>query len=336
MRTEREIIDATRPFAKEDRVRSWAHVATSFALLASVASIALVARSPLVRVAASLVEGLAIVRAFILLHDFLHGAILRGSRLARAIFWAFGLAVLTPPPVWRESHNYHHAHNGKLVGSHLGSFPIVTPAMWARMSPARRLAYRIARHPATMLLGYLTVFGWGMCLSPLAKAPRKNASAALALAAQPMLAWMVVRTLGWSSWISGVFAPLWLAMAIGSYLFYAQHNFPGARFQPRQSWSYVRAALESSSFMPMGPVMRFFTGNIGFHHVHHLNASIPFYRLPDAMAAVPELQHPATTTLAPSDVVSCLRLDVWDPSRGEMAALDAYPPSPSPASTPPS
>ena len=112
--------------------------------------------------------------------------------------------------------------------------------------------------------------------------------------------------------------PLMIACTLGAYLFYAQHNFPNMHVQPRESWSYARAALESSSYMEMGPVMRFFTGNIGYHHVHHLNPVIPFYRLPEAMAAIPELQSPGRTSLRPRDIAVCLRLKLWDPETDHM------------------
>jgi omega-6 fatty acid desaturase (delta-12 desaturase) len=313
-RSEREILDSTRPFARDDRARSWGHVAATFALLAASAWGAIALPWWPLRVAASIVEGLTLVRAFILFHDFLHGAILRGSLPARALFTAYGMLVLTPPRVWRDTHNYHHAHNGKIVGSHVGSYPIATVAMYARMTRAQRFAYRAARHPLTIALGYFTVFGWGMCVGPFLRAPRKNAGGVVALAVQAAIAWATVRWLGWSAYALGVLGPLMLATALGGYLFYAQHNFEGARFQPRESWSYVRAALESSSYMPMGPVMRFFAGNIGYHHVHHLNPGIPFYRLPDAMAAIPELQSPKVTRLRWHDVVAGFRLALWSPA----------------------
>jgi omega-6 fatty acid desaturase (delta-12 desaturase) len=326
-RSERDILDATRPFAREDRARSWLLVGSTFGLLALLAWGALALPWWPARVVASIALGLTIVRAFILFHDFFHGAILRGSLPARALFSIFGILVMAPPRVWKETHNYHHAHNGKIVGSHVGSYPIVTVAMWSRMTTPARLAYRAARHPATIALGYLTVFAWGMCLAPLLRAPRKNLACLAALVAQPALAWGVVRALGWSAYLLGVAGPLALAMAVGAYLFYAQHNFPDARFQPRESWSYVRAALESSSYMPMGPVMRFFSGNIGYHHVHHLNPAIPFYRLPEAMAAIPELRAPVTTRLRPQDVLASFRLDVWDPAQEKLVDAPSAPPT---------
>jgi omega-6 fatty acid desaturase (delta-12 desaturase) len=105
---------------------------------------------------------------------------------------------------------------------------------------------------------------------------------------------------------------------LGSYLFYAQHNFPGVVFRNNVEWSYANAALESSSYMKMNPFMEWVTANIGYHHIHHLNSRIPFYRLPEAMANIPGLQHPKVTTLKPSDIIKCLRLKVWDPDKNKM------------------
>jgi omega-6 fatty acid desaturase (delta-12 desaturase) len=322
-RSDREVIDATRPFASEDRARSWLHVTTTLALLAISVWCALRLHTWPVRALSSIVAGLTLVRGFILFHDFFHGAILRGSIAGRALFTAYGLLVMTPPRIWRETHNYHHAHNGKIVGSHVGSYPVVTVAMWSRMSPLERFGYRAARHPLTIALGYFTVFAWGMCISPFLRAPKKNLMCVAALATQVLLAWLTVGELGWSAYGFGVFAPLAIATAAGSYLFYAQHTFPGVIFQPRESWSYVRAALESSSYMPMGPVMAYFTGNIGFHHVHHLNSTIPFYRLPEAMQSIPELRSPRTTRLRLPDIFGNFRIDLWDPTRGELVPFEA-------------
>jgi omega-6 fatty acid desaturase (delta-12 desaturase) len=116
----------------------------------------------------------------------------------------------------------------------------------------------------------------------------------------------------------GFLFPLNIAFIAGTYLFYAQHNFEGVKLRGRHEWEFTRAALESSSYMPMGPAMRWFTGNIGYHHVHHLNSRIPFYRLPEAMAAIPELQHPGETRLRPRDVFACLSLKLWDAEAQQM------------------
>jgi len=129
----------------------------------------------------------------------------------------------------------------------------------------------------------------------------------------------VAYSLGGATLFFAFLLPNLISHALGAYLFYAQHNFPTAHIQAREEWTFVRAALESSSYMQLGPVMRYFTGNIGYHHVHHLNHRIPFYRLPEAMAGIPELQNPrGMTSLAPRDVLACLRLKLWDPAAGRL------------------
>jgi len=317
----KELIEATRPFAKEAVFRSNAHLVLGLAIAAGCALIA--ARDgwwPL-RCLASVGEGLIIVRLFIIYHDFMHGSVLRNSRIARAILHTFGFLVMAPPRVWRETHNYHHAHTAKIVGSGIGSFPMVTTAMWQKMPKAMRLRYRAARHPLTILFGYFTLFMWGFCIASLVRAPRKYWSAGVAVLLNWALTFAIAKMAGAATLALAFGLPLAIACALGGYLFYAQHNFPGMDVQPRETWSFADAALRSSSYMRTGRFMTFVTGNIGFHHVHHLNPSIPFYRLPEAMRSIPELQDPITTSLSPKDVRACLSLKLWDAERGTLVAF---------------
>ena len=318
MRDGKALMDAVRPYASEDLSRSWWALLTTLALLVVTTTASATTHAIVFRIPLAVLSGLTIVRMFALYHDFMHGAILRRSRVARAIFYIYALLVLTPPRVWRETHNYHHAHTAKLVGSHVGSYPMVTTAMWRRMAPRDRLRYRIARHPLTILFGYFTVFVFGMGVSPFLRSPRKYWDSAAALVLHALVVAAIVRSFGFPAFLFTYGLPLLIATAVGSYLFYAQHNFPGVRVQPREHWSYIDAALGSSSYTRMGPVMRFFGGNIGYHHVHHLHPQIPHYRLPEAMAAVAALQDPPTTSLGWHDVMACLGLKLWDTERGQM------------------
>jgi acyl-lipid omega-6 desaturase (Delta-12 desaturase) len=325
-RSDKELIDATRPFAVESRTRSWWALLSTLALFAVLVAIASLSTIMAARIAASTVAGLVIVRLFIIYHDYLHGAIFRKSKIARGFFYVYGMFVLTPPGVWRESHNYHHAHTAKIIGSHVGSYMMVTPAIWAKMSASERFLYKTIRHPLTLAAGVFTIFMYGMCVSPLRRAPKKHWEASIALSAFWLVSVGLVLAAGWATWLFAYFLPLAIATSFGAYLFYAQHNFPDIHIQPRESWSYTRAALESSSYMKMSKLMAWFTGNIGYHHVHHLNQQIPFYRLPEAMAGIPELRNPATTTLMPRDIIANFRLKLWDPERREMVGYpDAEP-----------
>lgn len=318
-RSGRALIDATRPYLAEDRPRSRREIAITFALLAVLLAAAVAPPLALfVRIASSLVAGLVVVRGFILYHDFQHGALLRGSRIGRLLFGLYGLLVLTPPSVWRATHNYHHAHTAKLVGSHVGSFWTVTVDMYAKLTPRERAMYRFVRSPLNVALGYLTIFLYGMCLSAFLRNPRKHRDGLAALLLHLALTAVLVVFAGVEVWLLGLVLPLVVACAVGGYLFYAQHNFEGIEIQPRETWEYTRAALESSSYLHTGAVLRWLTANIGYHHVHHLNPGIPFYRLPEAMDGVAELHHPHETSLRPRDVASCFRLKLWDPAQHRM------------------
>ena len=314
----RALVEATKAFTTEDVSESWRHLSVVLVVLAlGTAAAALAPYWPL-RLLAALVNGLVIVRLFIVYHDFMHGALLRGSRAAKVILSAYGILVMAPPRVWKETHNYHHAHTAQIVGSHIGSFPVVTVEMWKKMRTRDRVKYRIVRHPLTILFGYVPIFMIGMCVNSLRKSVTRYWDSAVALVVNWALTALLIWQFGFATAFFTYLLPLMVATATGGYLFYAQHNFPEMMLQPRHEWTYARAALESSSFMPMGPVMRWFTGNIGYHHVHHLNPQIPFYRLPETMASMPALQQPGETTLKPWDVWRCLQLKLWDPTQRKM------------------
>jgi omega-6 fatty acid desaturase (delta-12 desaturase) len=321
-RSGKELIDATRPYAEEDRAKSWFHVFETFGVLG--ASLGIAGALPLtaamlpLKVLAALVGGLTLVRGFILFHDYMHGAILRNSPVAKALFTFYGCVLMTPPLTWKQTHNYHHAHTAQIVGSHVGSFMVLTTDMYKRATPQQQRMYRISRHPLTILFGYFTIFVYGFLVASFVRNPKKNWSSLTTLLGHVAAVAAIAAFGSWQAVLFGYFLPLFVALASGAYLFYAQHNFPDMHIEPRETWSYTGAALESSSYMELGPVMAWFTGNIGYHHVHHLNPTIPFYRLPEAMAAIPELRNPHKTTVRPRDIAECFRLKLWDPSVGRM------------------
>ena len=320
-RAGRDLIEATRPFVPETRALSWWHLLSTMGALAlCVAAAARPVVWPL-RLAVSVVAGLVTVRLFILYHDFVHGALLRGSKIARVLLYPFGIVVMTPPRVWKETHNYHHAHTAKLVGSNIGSFATMTTQQWAQASAGERRRYQLVRHPLTVLGGYFTIFMLDMCLMSFLRSPRKRWDSLVSLLFNWGMSALLIAKAGFAVFVFAYFIPLAVATASGAYLFYAQHNFADTHIQPRETWSYDRAALESSSYMETGPIMGWFTGNIGYHHVHHLNPTIPFYRLPEAMAGIPELQNPGRTRLSPREIAACFQLKLWDPEQGRMVGF---------------
>ncbi|RYZ30045.1 MAG: fatty acid desaturase [Sphingobacteriales bacterium] len=321
MRSGKELILATKAFVKEDRNKSWTATLSTFALLIASMAVALTAPWFALKLAAGIFQGLVIVRFFVIYHDYLHHTILQKSAIANAIMTAFGIYILAPKSIWKRSHDYHHNHNSKLFSASIGSYPVATRKKFESMSKGERREYLAIRHPLTILLGYLSMFMFGMCINSLMSSPRRHLDSLLALILHAAFISVTVIFLGWQAWLCGIMIPFFISTAIGAYLFYAQHNFPGVIFQANEDWAYETAALKSSSYMKTNAFWAWVTANIGYHHVHHLNSRIPFYRLPEVMKALPELHGATITTLSPRDIAACLRLKIWDPALQKMMPL---------------
>lgn len=321
MRTGKELILATKPFAKEIRWKSWYYtLSTLFILVVLFAAIILMPWL-LARIACSILAGLVLVRLFVIFHDYQHHSILAHSVIADALFTAFGIFILVPPSIWKRTHDYHHNHNSKLFSSSVGSFPIITKEKFLDATKGEQRQYLLIRHPLTIALGYFSVFFFGMSVQSFISSPRRHWDSIIAVSVHVLLSVTAFWFLGWLGWLLLILVPFLIASALGAYLFYAQHNFPGVKFKEDIEWSYDHAALESSSYMKMNLFWEFMTANIGYHHIHHINSRIPFYRLPEAMKKIPELQTATITTLNPSDIIACLKLKVWDVERNEMIPL---------------
>ncbi|MFM9948844.1 MAG: fatty acid desaturase family protein, partial [Saprospiraceae bacterium] len=266
----KELILATRPYAQEQRLKSWFHALSTLTLLVGLTVVILMVPIWPVRIVSSIFLGLVIVRMFIIYHDYLHQSILQHSAFADAIMTLFGLYILAPKSIWKRSHNYHHDHNSKLFSASIGSYPIASKSKFLNMTPSERRAYLAIRHPLTITFGYITMFILGMCVSSFASSPRRHWDSLLALVLHAIFIVLVIVFFGWQVWLLAIFLPFLIAEGIGSYLFYAQHNFPGVVFQENADWTYEKAALESSSYMVTNPFMSWVTGNIGYHHIHHL------------------------------------------------------------------
>ncbi len=324
MRTGKDLIMATKPFAKEIRWKSWYVTLSTFLMLV----LCIVGTFPnyghyyepniMLRIVFSIFTALLLSRFFIIFHDYQHHTILRKSFVASIIFTMFGFYMITPPSIWKRSHDHHHNHNAKLFSASIGSFPIMTKQKFLDASNKERMIYLAIRNPINMFFAYFTTFMFGMCIQSFMSSPRRHWDSLLTLIFHYSAAVFLFVYFGWDTWFLTFFLPFFLSHMLGSYLFYAQHNFPGVIFKKNADWNYTDAAMESSSYMKMNPIMQWFTANIGLHHIHHLNSKIPFYRLPEAMAAIPELQKATVTTLKPKDIISCLKLKVWDQEQNKM------------------
>jgi acyl-lipid omega-6 desaturase (Delta-12 desaturase) len=322
MRTGKELIAASKEFSSEDRARSWRETIFTLLITAVVIALLFIQTLPvLVLLVLSVCAALLFVRLFVIYHDYQHNAILQRSTLASIIMQAIGIFLLAPQAIWKRSHDYHHNNNSKLTISGIGSYPTICKSRYLTLTKKERYVYLVNRHPLTVIFGYFTLFIYWLNLKSFIQSPKKHIDSFVALLLHFVGAALIWNLLGIKAFAIIWFLPFFLAFAMGSYLFYCQHNFPGAQFRENHDWKYDHAALASTSYMVMNPVMQWFTGNIGYHHVHHLNSRIPFYRLPEVMEKMPELHNVKTTSWNPLEMIRCFRLKLWDPDRGRMITL---------------
>lgn len=320
-----DLLKATSAYAVERPWRSWWCVLSTLLLLGLSLYGIYLNQLLWLDILFSVLSGLLLVRMFVIYHDHQHGAILRESRIGRVLMWCYGIFTLAANSVWKDSHNYHHANNSKLRGAHIGSYPIMTADKFVKKTAAEKRKYLFMRHPLTILFGYVFIFHLGMCLVPFLNKPKRHFDCIIACVFHVMLCVLTVVFLGWLALLFMLIIPFFIMSAFAAYFFYAQHNFPGASFVRTADWSYVGAAMRSTSFMKLNPLLHWFSANIGYHHIHHLNARIPFYRLPEVMADFEELQQPLCTSLWPWEIWRCLRLKVCDINSGKLIPLSELP-----------
>ncbi|MBK5278727.1 MAG: fatty acid desaturase [Bacteroidia bacterium] len=322
MRTGKELIAASKEFTGENRVRSWIEILGTILLSILAFSITLFDSVPIsVRLLFSILCGLLYVRMFVIYHDYQHRAILQRSTVAEWLMQVVGIYLLAPQTIWKRSHEHHHNNNSKLTITGIGSYPTITTDRFLHLSKKEQRIYLLNRHPLTIIFGYFTLFIYWLNLKSFVQSPARHLDSFIALIFHIAAAATIWYFLGSITFLISWFIPFFLAFATGSYLFYCQHNFPGAKFQENHSWTYDYAAMASTSCMVMNPVMQWFTGNIGYHHVHHLNSRIPFYRLLETLRSMPELGSAPTTSWELTEIIKCFRLKLWDPERGQMVTL---------------
>jgi acyl-lipid omega-6 desaturase (Delta-12 desaturase) len=276
--------------------------------------------SPLLAIVLAPVGAVFLLRTYIVFHDCSHGSFL-ASRRGNVWLGTFcGLLVLSPFVRWRHDHAIHHATSGDLDKRGVGDLPTLTVAEYYERRWPGRLGYRILRSPAVMFgIGPVYAMIVGPRIVARNARPRMRASVIwtdVALA-------VVVGSLIWLIGI-GDFLLVWapaalLAGAVGIWLFYVQHQFEDAYWQRSAGWSYADAALRGSSFLKLSKPLRFVTGNIGYHHIHHLSVRIPSYNLPRAHEENPVFR--SVPTLSLWDGLRAVRLKLWDEQRGRLVTF---------------
>jgi len=254
-----------------------------------------------------------LMRLFMIQHDCGHGSFFRSRRARDLVGFWIGVLTLTPHAYWRKTHAYHHAHSGDLDLRGFGDIDTLTVAEHLALPWRSRLAYRVYRHPLVLfgvgaVLHFVVVhrFPW-TTPREWTKAWRSVWLTNLALAG---ILFLMAMTIGLESFLLVHTPVLFVTCSLGVSLFYVQHQFENTYWHRHENWDYYDAALEGSSLLVLPKPLQWLTANIGIHHVHHLSARIPNYRLQEAMTAVPELQNPTRVTLG--DTLELVTLTLWD------------------------
>jgi len=263
-----------------------------------------------------------LVRLFMIQHDCGHGSFFSRRYLNDFVGRALGVLTLTPYDFWKRTHNIHHASFGNLDRRGIGDITTLTVREYLALPRWRRLCYQLYRHPITMFgIGpaYLFIIQHRLPIglmrdgfAPWASAMATNVAIAAFFAA---LMWLV----GVGPFLLIQLPVTLLSASIGVWLFYVQHQFENTSWTENGIWTLSHAALHGSSFYELPGLLRWFTANIGVHHVHHLCSRIPFYRLQHVMDDHPELKTCGRLTLPQS--LKCVRLSLWDENRQRLVSF---------------
>ncbi|HVS04314.1 MAG TPA: fatty acid desaturase [Thermoanaerobaculia bacterium] len=263
-------------------------------------------------------------RLFIIQHDCGHGSYFRSPRANNAVGFLLGILTLTPYQYWRRTHAIHHATAGDLDRREFGDIKTLTVAEYLALSPWRRLGYRLYRNMFVLLLlapFYQFVIKHRFPMDAPREWKREWASVMWTNAALAAVLTAFGLTIGLGRFAL-VHGPIFVfAGALGIWLFYVQHQFEDTYWRNHPEWDFHRAGIEGSSFLDLPRWLHWFTGNIGYHHVHHLASRIPNYSLRRCMEENPELHH--VTRLSIREAVRCGGLKLWDEEAQELAGFGA-------------
>lgn len=259
----------------------------------------------------AILAGGFLIRVFIIFHDCGHGSFFK-SRLANDI-WGFITGVLTFTPYyhWRWEHSVHHATTGHLERRGVGDIWTLTVEEYLESSRWKRFSYRLARNPFILFVIAPLVIFLVLQRFPAAKAKRRErASVWIMNVAVLAQAAGLIAIFGFLPWLIIQLIVMAVAGSAGVWLFYVQHQFEDAYWERGEDWDYTAAALQGSSFYKLPKVLQWFSGSIGFHHIHHLSPRIPNYHLERCHRSDPMFADVKPTTLFGS--LKSLTYRLWD------------------------
>jgi omega-6 fatty acid desaturase (delta-12 desaturase) len=263
-----------------------------------------------------------LVRFFIIQHDCGHGSFLPSRRANDAVGRIMSVLTLTPYGLWRREHAMHHAGSGNLERRGVGDIETWTVEEYLSRSWHQRLRYRVYRNPV-----FLFGFGVPFYFLILQRLPwfhglpaRESWKSVAGLNAVMLVLYGALAVwLGLGTTLKVLVPIVFVASAVGGWLFFVQHQFEETLWDDPEEWDFQVAAINGSSYYALPRVLQWFTGNIGLHHIHHLNSMIPNYRLQECMDALPVLGNINRLTVGES--LKCVRLTLWDPEQRRLVGF---------------
>ena len=252
-----------------------------------------------------------LTRIFIIFHDCTHHSFFKDRRANRIVGTIMGVLTLFPFDQWGHEHSVHHATSGNLDKRGTGDIWTLTVDEYLAAPFKLRFAYRFYRNPWVMFgLGPIYVFLLKNRFNRKGARKKEKNNTYLTNVLIVVFAALLCLAVGWQSFLLVQGSIFMISGSIGIWLFYVQHTFEDSYFEENEEWEYVLAAVEGSSFYKLPKLMQFLTGNIGYHHVHHLSPRVPNYKLEMAHNNTQPLENVPTITLATS--LRSLRFRLWD------------------------
>ncbi len=261
-----------------------------------------------------------LVRTFIVFHDCTHGSFLPSKRANAAVGTILGLFTFSSFACWRHAHLVHHGTAGDLGRRGVGDLPTMTVAEYRAATPRKRRIYRVFRHPLAMFgLGPFVALIIQPRIVPGSARPRIKRRVHLTNFTLAVLVAGLCLLLGWENFLLIETPTVAISGAVGIWLFFVQHQFDDVYWADTETWTFAEAALRGSSYLKLPQPLQFFTGNIGLHHVHHLNARIPNYNLQRAHDENAVFR--AVPVLTLSEGVRAVRLKLYDTDEQRMVTF---------------
>ncbi len=253
------------------------------------------------------------VRAFIIFHDCGHGSFFKSQKANDILGTITGILTFTPYFSWRRDHAIHHATAGDLDRRGTGDVTTMTVREYLAAPWWKKFSYRVFRNPLIMFtIGSFLVFTVANRFHKPTDGKKEIASVWWTNIALAVLIGTLILLVGWKTYLLVQLPIMFLGTSAGVWLFYVQHNFDPTYWERHNKWAFVKAGFEGSSYYKLPAILQWFTGNIGFHHIHHLSPKIPNYKLPVAYRENPIFHVPPMTIIAS---LSSLRMRLYDEER---------------------